>query len=300
MTEQAPIESLLTPFMLEGGHVRGRMVYLSDVADVILSRYEYPKAVVKLLGELIVVASMLSSNLKQNGVFTIQIRGNGLIPLIVVDAVYGGALRGYAEVNEAAAEKISEMKNPTPRAMVGEDSYLAITLDAGEDMQRYQGIVALEGDSVAEAFMEYFTRSEQLDVQLQLAVSETAPWSAAGIIVERMPTGSDDAVETNLEAWRYASALMGTVKGDELLDPLLDAQAMLFRLFHEEGVRVYAPHLLSVGCRCSRQRIHSLLLSMNITDRADMILDGKASVHCQFCNKSELFTPAELGLAGQQ
>jgi len=300
MTEQALIESLLTPFMLEGGHVRGRMVYLSDVADTILSRYDYPKAVVKLLGELIVVASMLSSNLKQNGVFTIQIRGNGLIPLIVVDAVYSGAVRGYAEVNDAAAEKIREMKKPTPRDMVGQDSYLAITLDAGEDMQRYQGIVALEGDTVADAFMEYFTRSEQLDVQLQLVVSEQAPWVAAGMIVERMPTGSDEAAEANMEAWRYASALMGTVKGDELLDPLLDAQAMLFRLFHEEGVRVYPAHPLSVGCRCSRQRIHDLLMSMNITDRADMILDGKASVHCQFCNKSELFIPAELGLPTAQ
>ena len=300
MTTQAPIESLLTPFMLEGGHVRGRMVYLSDVADTILSRYEYPTPVVKLLGELIVVASMLSSNLKQNGVFTIQIRGNGLIPLIVVDAVYGGAIRGYAEVSDAAGTKIRKLKNPTPRELVGQDSYLAITLDAGEDMQRYQGIVALEGDTVAEALTEYFTRSEQLDVQLQLAVSEQAPWSAAGIIVERMPNGGDEAAEANLEAWRYASALMGTVKGDELLDPLLDAPALLFRLFHEEGVRVFPSHLLSVGCRCSRQRIQSLLMSMDITDRADMILDGTASVHCQFCNKSELFTPEDLGLPVSQ
>ena len=300
MNIQAPIESLLTPFMLEGGHVRGRMVYLSDVADIILSRYDYPTPVVKLLGELIVVASMLSSNLKQNGVFTIQIRGNGLIPLIVVDAVYGGAIRGYAEVKDDAAKKISKMKNPTPRDLVGQDSYLAITLDAGEDMQRYQGIVALEGETVAEALMEYFTRSEQLDVQLQLAVSDQAPWSAAGIIVERMPTSGDETVEANLEAWRYASALMGTVKADELLDPLLDAQAMLFRLFHEEGVRVYPPHQLSVGCRCSRQRIYALLMSMDMNDRADMIDGGKASVHCQFCNKSELFTPEDLGLPAKQ
>ena len=292
------MESLLTPFMLEGGHVRGRIVYLGQVADTILSRYEYPPAVVKLLGELIVVASMLSSNLKQNGVFTIQIRGNGLIPLIVVDAVYGGAIRGYAEVSAEAGEKINALNDPSPRELVGQDSYLAITLDAGDDMQRYQGIVALEGDSVADALMEYFTRSEQLDVQLQLAVSETAPWAAAGIIVERMPTAGDETVETNLESWRYASALMGTVKADELLDPLLDAPSMLYRLFHEEGVRVYPAHELSVGCRCSRQRIHALLISMAINDRADMILDGKASVHCQFCNKSELFTPAELGLGG--
>jgi molecular chaperone Hsp33 len=282
--------------MLEAGHVRGRVVRMGSVANTILARYDYPPAVVKLLGELVVMAAMLSSNLKQDGVFTIQVRGKGLIPLIVVDAVYGGDIRGYAEVSDEAAQAIHALDNPTPRAMVGEDGYLAITLDAGADMQRYQGIVALEGESIAEALTNYFTLSQQLDVQMQFAVSAVAPWVASGIMIERMPEASATAGEENLEAWRYAQAITGTIKAEELLDPLLDAPALLYRLFHEEGVRVYPAHALSVGCRCSRERITQLLLSMSATDRADMVVDGVASVHCQFCNKAELFTPSELGL----
>jgi molecular chaperone Hsp33 len=297
MTIEAPIENLLTPFMLEGGHVRGRIVRMGEVANTILGRYDYPPPVVKLLGELVAMAAMLSASLKQEGVFTIQIRGKGLIPLIVVDAVYGGAIRGYAEVSPEAAEAIRALDNPTPRAMVGEDGYLAITLDPGAEMQRYQGIVALEGDSIAEALTHYFTLSQQLDVQVQLAVSETAPWFAAGAMIERMPEASTSAGEENLEAWRYAQAITGTIKADELLDPLLDAPALLYRLFHEEGVRVYPAHPLTVGCRCSRARIEQMLLGMSALDRADMIVDGVASVHCQFCNKAELFTPSELGLS---
>lgn len=297
MTVESPIENLLTPFMLEAGHVRGRIVRMGEVANTILARYDYPRPVVKLLGELVVMAAMLSSNLKQEGVFTIQIRGKGLIPLIVVDAVYGGAVRGYAEVSPESAEAINALTNPTPRDMVGQDGYLAITLDAGADMQRYQGIVALEGNSIAEALTHYFTLSQQLDVQVHLAVSESAPWFAAGLMIERMPEASPTSGEENLEAWRYAQAIAGTIKAEELLNPLLDAPALLYRLFHEEGVRVYPAHPLSVGCRCSRERIEAMLMSMSAVDRADMVVDGAASVHCQFCNKAELFTPSELGLS---
>lgn len=296
MSELIDTENLLTPFMLEGRHVRGRIVRLGDVAGTILSRYDYPPQVVRLLGELLVMAAMLSGNLKQEGIFTIQIRGKGLIPLIVVDAVYGGALRGYAELSDEAAAEIRAMKEYSPRAMVGEDAYLAITLDPGAGMQRYQGIVALEGDSVEEALVNYFTHSEQLEVQLHFAVSETAPYRAAGMMIERLPeqAGKADAGD---ESWRYARAVMGTVNADELLDPLLDAPGLLYRLFHEEGVWVHAGTALSVGCRCSRGKIEKLLLSMDAADRADMIVDGAASVHCQFCNKTEKFTPNQLGIA---
>lgn len=301
MSETTVIENLLTPFMLEGGHVRGRVVRLGNVANTILSRYDYPPAVVRMLGELVVIAGMLSSNLKHEGIFTIQMRGKGLIPLVVVDAVYGGAIRGYADISPEAANEIAALgKDATPRAMLGEGAYLAITFDPGEQMQRYQGVVELVGDTIADALMHYFTLSEQLDVELRLSVSDTAPWAASGIIVERMPEASSEASEENQEAWRYAQALMATVKADELLDPLLDAPALLYRLFHEGGVRVYDHHTLSVGCRCSRERISNLLLSMSEIDRADMVVDGVANVHCQFCNKSELFTPEDLGLGGVQ
>lgn len=291
------MEDLLTPFMLESAQVRGRVVRLGEVAGTILARYDYPTPVVRLLGELLVMAAMLSANLKQEGIFTIQIRGKGLVPLVVVDAVYGGSLRGYAEVPPEAEAEIRALTDYSPRALVGEGAYLAITLDPGAGMQRYQGIVGLEGDSVAEALMHYFMHSEQLDVEVKLAVRDTPPFVAAGMLIERLPEAAAEASEANQEAWRYAKAMAATVKSDELLDPLLDAPALLYRLFHEEGVRVYTPQALGVGCRCSRQRIHDLLMSMPVADRADTIVDGYASVHCQFCNKSERFAPAQLGLS---
>ncbi|MDX2094897.1 MAG: Hsp33 family molecular chaperone HslO [Alphaproteobacteria bacterium] len=300
MSHAVMIADLLTPFMIEGAQVRGRVARLGGVASTILARYDYPPPVVQMLGELLAVAAMLSSSLKPEGILTIQIRGKGLVPLVVVDAVYGGAMRGYAEVSDEAAVAIAALAAPTPRALVGEGAYLAITFDPGAGMQRYQGIVELNGDSIAEAFGHYFTLSEQLDVELRLAVSVQAPWSAAGIMVERMPEAGEAATEENLEAWRYAKALLATVTDEELLDPLLDAPALLYRLFHEAGVRVYEPHALHVGCRCSRERIAAMLMGMPLADRADMIVEGAASVHCQFCNKAERFTPTELGLADRQ
>jgi molecular chaperone Hsp33 len=300
MSHNAVISNLLTPYMLENGHVRGRVVRLGDVAATILSRYDYPAPVRRMLGELLVVAGMLSSNLKHEGIFTIQVRGNGLVPLVVVDAVYGGAIRGYADVSPEAAVAIAALDDTSPRALVGEGAYLAITFDPGADMQRYQGIVELTGDSIAQALGHYFHLSEQLDVEVCLAVSDAAPWAAAGMLVERMPEATPEVAEENMDAWRYAKALLATVKREELLDPLLDAPALLYRLFHEGGVRVYETHTLSVGCRCSRERITNLLLSMPLVDRADMIVGGVASVHCQFCNKAEIFTPAELGLGEMQ
>ena len=291
----------LTPFMLEGGSVRGRVARLSDAANTILARYDYPPHVAQLLGELLVVAALLSANLKQAGIFTLQIRGKGLVPLVVVDAVFGGLLRGFAEVSAEAAATINAMQGGySPRALVGEDAYLAITFDPGEDMQRYQGIVALEGDSIADALMNYFTHSEQLEVEVRLTVAKNSVWGAGGMMIERMPDVHRLATEESDEAWRYARAMFATIQDHEMLDPLLDAPNMLYRLFHEAGVRVYPAHALSVGCRCSRERIYNLLMSMSLADRADMVVQGKIDVHCQFCNMSQMFFPQDVGLASRQ
>ena len=293
MTVQLPLFDTLTPFMLEGGAVRGRVVRLGAVAETILARHTYPDHVARLLSELLLAAAMLSANLKSEGIFTIQVRGNGLVPLVVVDAVFGGQLRGYADVRAEAVDDINALAHYSPKTLVGEGAYLAITLDSGES-GRYQGIVALEGDSVADALTAYFTNSEQLDVRVQLALSHEGSWRAAGFMIERMPDSKDPVADA--ESWRYARAVAATVTNDELLDPLLDAPALLYRLFHEQGVWVYDPHSFSVGCRCSRERILGILTGMSELDRADMVVDGKVDVHCQFCNKSEVFTPQDIGL----
>lgn len=298
MTNPLPLFDVLTPFMLEGGYVRGRLVRLGAVADTILGRYDYPPHVARMLGELLLAASMLSANLKQQGIFTIQVRGNGLVPLMVVDAVYGGNLRGFADVRPENRDAINALETYSPRALVGEGAYLAITLDAGENMERYQGIVALEGDSIAEALMAYFTNSEQLAVQVKLTVTKDEHWRAGGVMIERLPSAEDDVNAEN--SWEYARAVTATVTNEELIDPLLDAPELLYRLFHEEGVWVYDPHFFAVGCRCSRERIINILSGMSLTDRAEMVVDGQIDVHCQFCNKSEVFTPEDIGLPRAQ
>jgi len=208
--------------------------------------------------------------------------------------VHGGQLRGFADVRPGSVEVINAMPDYSPRALLGEGAYLAITLDAGAN-QRYQGIVALDSDSVEDALTSYFTNSEQLQVYVQLAMSREQNWRAAGLMIERMPDATTDKDAAD-EAWAYARAIAETVTNAELLDPLLDAPELLYRLFHEQGVWVYDPHMFSLGCRCSRTRILNILMGMALTDRADMVVDGQVSVHCQFCNKSEVFLPAEIGL----
>lgn len=303
-----PIETdRLQPFTLEGAAVRGRLVRLGVVVDTILSRHAYPDALSKLLGEVLVVASMLSANLKQQGIFTLQLRGNGLVPLLVADAVYGGELRGYAQLSEGAEASIADLTDPTPRDLLGEESYFAITFDPGQGMQRYQGVVALEGNSLGEALQAYFTQSQQLEVWFALACNRLGPeqaWTAGGLMIERVAeTGGirkEEGVDTQGEAWRTALALSNTVQQAEMLDPHLPLEDLLFRLYHEADAHITPAQPLSTGCRCSRQRIYDMLMSMPLKDRADMVVDGHASVTCQFCNQTERFTPEELGMASIQ
>ena len=301
LMDSIPDLDYVISFLREAEGARGRLVRLNAVADTILSRYPYPEPVARLLGELLLVAAMLGANLKQEGIFTIQLRGQGRVPLLVVDAAYGGQLRGFADIAEGAS---FDKPSYSPAELVGKDSYLAITFDPGEGLQRYQGVVALEGDSIIDALVNYFTYSQQLDVLFKLALEKRASgWVAGGFMLERMPGEGGTAAPTGDEAeegWRSSLALAGTLKEEELLDPLLDGNALLYRLFHEDGVRVYPPRALTTGCRCSRARIHDLLLSMPIEDRADMVVDGSISVHCQFCNTTEKFAPDEVGLQGMQ
>lgn len=300
---------LLQPFTLEGAAVRGRLVRLGIVVDTILSRHAYPPLLSRMLGELLVVASMLSSNLKQEGILTIQLRGNGVVPLLVVDAVQGGELRGYAQLPGGTMEALLTLpERTTPRTLFGEDSYLAITFDPGRGMQRYQGVVALEGETISEALAAYFTQSQQLDVWFGLACdylpgqsAGEGGWAAGGLMIERVAdAGGTSPQAASPEAWRTALALANTIKPTELLDPHLPLEELLFRLFHDNDARITPAQPLSVGCRCSRTRIHEVLMSMPAEERMEMLLDGAVSVTCQFCNQTEHFMPTDIGLSPRQ
>ena len=289
--------------MLTQGAVRGRIARLIETSGTIIGRHDYPDAVSHLLAELLALAAMLSSQLKTDGIVTIQLRGNGPVSLVVVDAVVGGELRGYADFDPENKAALAEMPaKASPRSLVGDDSYMAITLDQGEAGQRYQGVVALEGNSLGDALESYFANSQQLEMRCQLAAgkSESGKWHAGAMLVERLAYEGGEgqpSEDMHAESWRYAQASAQTLSSAELLEVSAPVEDILFRLFHEEGVEVYEETPLRVGCRCSRERMLHVLQSMADDDKTEMIVDGVVGVHCQFCNIEQTFTPEEIGVA---
>lgn len=296
---------ILQPFFLENGCARGRILRLGAVVDTILSRHAYPEPVSQLLAEMLCVAALLSSNLKDQGVITIQARGNGVVPMMVVDATYGGALRGYAQVPDTSLAALQMLASHVPpKSLLGEESYLAITYDAGIGIERYQGVVAFEGNNLSEALRAYFLQSQQLDMLIQLYAARAGDnasinaWVAGAILMERMAPGGGNKLhvptQSHQEDWSAAQAYFMTLHKQELLDVDLSLPELLYRLFHEPGVRITTEQPLSQQCRCSRERVHALLLSLPVEDRLAMLVDGVATVTCQFCNQSEYYTDIEL------
>ncbi len=303
-------EDMLQPFMLHQSSLRGRMVRLCPSIDTILTRHDNPAPVNRLLGELLTLAAMLSANLPEDGILTMQAKGSGPVAFLVVDAVYGGGLRGYASLTEDGAARLAalEEKNAplTLSDLMGE-GYLAITLDMGYG-DPYQGIVPLEGANLSEAVAHYFTQSQQLDVMFHLSIDRRMDtdggkhWAAGGIMLERIPTeggksapmGRDEDVEDTIRGWSYNALLVDTATRDELLDPHLAPSALLYRLFNEGGVWIHEPKSISAHCRCSRQKIAGVLTSLGANALEDMAIDGNISVTCQFCNKEEVFALTEI------
>lgn len=308
-------EDIIQPFILHQSSVRGRMVRLCPSIHTILSRHPYHPVVKHLLGEMLTIAAMLASNLKDNGILTIQAKGNGPVDLIVVDAVSGGGLRGYARTSEdanAKLDKLLEQAEQLPLNEIMGEGYLAITLDLGFG-DPYQGIVPLEGETLQEAVAHYFSQSQQIDVMFHLAVNErTAPqgesnWAAGGIMLERMPeeggltkdppTTFADATPTldNIKGWDYNALLVDTATEEELLDPHLAPSALLYRLFNEGGVWVHETKPVYAECRCSREKIENILSRMDYESLVEMMQDdGYVGMTCQFCNKEERFSADEL------
>lgn len=291
------------PFLIDESHVRGNFIRLGEAVDTILRRHNYPKVISKLLGEQIVLACMLSGKLKERGALTMQVKGSGEGPVnfTVVDITASGDVRGYAELADDAVGKLAKI-NPqeyTLQDLVGHKGYLAITISAGKASQQYQGIVSLVGDSLTDVISEYFGQSEQIGVSIKVAVGhspkkKSQQWYASGMMVQRVPAEggkkrSKKEIQEEEENWNRATILMGTVKDEELLNPELPAQTLLQRLFNEDGVWVYEPKRIAVGCRCSRERVEETLAKFPPEDIDDMVLDGVISVNCQFCNKTEIF-----------
>jgi len=314
--EAAGVDSV-RPFAVEGLDVRGRAVALGPVVESILARHDYPEPVSRLLAEAMVLTSLLGTSLKFQGRFTLQTQTDGPVSMLVVDFSSPDALRAYASFDAARVAEAVAAGNSTPEALLGH-GHLALTIDQGKHMQRYQGLVELDGISLEEVARRYFARSEQIPTEVRLAVGElftrqagegpSHGWSAGGVLVqflpeapERMrsgdlhpgdaPEGAEMQVLQEDDAWVEAKALVETVKDIELTDPEISVERLLFRLFHERGVRLFDPQPIADRCQCSREKVSGVLSNFSADDLSDMIVDGKIVVTCEFCSTRYEFEP---------
>jgi molecular chaperone Hsp33 len=272
------------PFYLPNQPVRGRLIRLGALANTLLTRHDHAPPVRALLGQALALAAALATALKFSGSFSLQAKGNGPVSMLLADCTDIGALRGYARVNPEAVLA----PDASARDLLGE-GYLAFTVDQGPDREPSQGIVALEGDSLAAWAEYYFATSEQLPCKIYLAAAETpAGWRASALVIERIAGAGgiapDVSEDEQAEAWRTAVILADTVTATELLDDTITPERLLYRLFHGEGVAVDRPQVLAYGCRCSRARLGAILEGFPQDDLDHMSIDGDIVMTCEFCN----------------
>ncbi len=288
----------ITPFHLPGRPVRGRLVRLGALADALLGRHDNHPAVTRLAGEALALAAALAAALKFRGSFSLQAKGDGAVPMLLADCTESGALRGYARAEPGKLAALLEME-PAPRAaaLLGK-GYLAFTVDQGPDRERHQGIVAIEGNDLADMALHYFETSEQLQCALRLACRQTETgWRAAALILERVASeGGIDGTSSpeDDEAWLAATTLAATATDAELLDDNLPSEQLIWRLFSAEGVAADRPRALAYGCRCSRSRLSDILEGFVPEDLDDMAISGAIVMTCEFCNLDFRFDRAEV------
>ena len=283
---------MVQPFLLESSGIRGDLVRLGAVAEHIVTRHAYPGPLAALLVEMLTLTAMLSSMMKYDGVFSLQTSSDGPVRLMVSDMTSNGHLRGYAGFDATRLTAAA----PGVAALLGQ-GHLAYTVDQGPDMERYQGIVALSGATLADCLQHYFLQSEQIQAGLMVVSGNAGgSWRAAGLILQRLPeeavraavAGPDD------DAWRRAMVLQASCTEAELLDPGLPVNTLLYRLFHEEGVRAFRRRPLVARCRCARTRLEETLRSLPRVEIEDLKVDGEVIVTCEYCNRRYHFDNAAL------
>lgn len=295
------LDDLIVPFQVANTGVRGRVVRLAGSIDDMLNRHGFSDPVSELLGEAVALVAMMGASLKFNGKIIFQAQGEGPVPLIVADYTAGGALRATAKAPPATE---SANLDRGTAALIGKGA-IAITIDQGADMERYQGVTPIEGDTLADAAVAYFKQSEQIPTVIKLSVGRIATpgagevWRAGGIMAQFVPGdgGVRERGEAELlsgedrEVWERAAAFVETTQSDELLDPSISTETLLYRLFHEDGVRVYDPSPVRHDCSCSGDKIAAVLERYSPDDLQEMVENDAITVTCEFCRKPYRFTP---------
>jgi molecular chaperone Hsp33 len=316
---QTSADDTALPFEVAALDLRGRVVRLGPAVDAILQRHAYPAPVAKLLGEAIVLTALLGSALKFEGRFILQTKSDGPVGMLVVDYTTPGKVRACARFDAERVAAAMASGDAKPGALLG-SGHLAMTIDQGPDMSRYQGLVALEGQDLEHVAHEYFLRSEQIPTRVRLAVGEELSagaggarhrWRAGGLLLQFLPKAPERARQPDLDpgdapegttshavaeddAWVEGRSLVATVEDLELLDPDISAERLVFRLFHERGVRVFRDIVLQAECSCSREGVSNMLTSFSQDDRDHMVENGVITVTCEFCSASYAFEPAAV------
>jgi molecular chaperone Hsp33 len=311
-------DDAVLPFAVEGLDVRGRVARLGSSIDTIISRHNYPDAVARVIGEAAALTVLLGSSLKFEGRFQLQTKSDGPIEMVVVDYDAPDRVRAYARFDR---ERLETVGSGAPRAadLLG-DGFLAMTIDQGSERSRYQGVVPLEGRGLEEAAHRYFRQSEQIPTRVRLAVAEQfeggrRAYRAGGLLVQFLPNSPErmrladlppgdvpegHAANENREpaeddAWVEAKSLVDTVEDHELIDPGVSSERLLYRLFHERGVRVFGPQEMREACRCSHERIMAMMRRFSPEDRRDMVGDnGRIGITCEFCSRVYDLDAAEV------
>ena len=313
------LDDHVLPFAVDPLDVRGRIVRLGPSIGRILERHAYPAPIARLVGEATALTALLGSSLKLDGRFQLQTRTDGPLDMLVVDFDAPDRLRAFARFDEKRLQEALDLGLGAPEQILGR-GHLALTIDRGPDTAQYQGVTPLEGQGFEQAAHHYFQQSEQIPTFVRLAVAEEVTpegrtWRAGGLLVQFMPQSAErqrkadlppgdapgEVVTTDFiedDAWAEAKALAGTIEDHELIDPALSSERLLYRLFHERGVRVFDAQPLRDACRCSHERVAAMLRGFSAQDRADMVgEDGKIGVTCEFCSVKREFDPCEFETA---
>lgn len=321
IAETAALDDRVVPFTVPDLDVRGRVVRLGASLDTVLERHGYPEPVSRVLGEAAALTVLLGTALKFEGRFQLQTKSDGPISMLVVDFNAPDNYRAVAHFDQERLEQAIAAGETSTGELLGE-GHLGMTVDQGTQATRYQGVVTLARQSLEEAAHQYFRQSEQIPSRIRLGVGSVVNgtgrhWRAGGLIVQFMPHSPDRLRAADLhpgdapeghdiltsndpdgisdDAWAEARSLVETVEDHELLDPMLESERLLYRLFHERGARVFEPVLVHEECRCSRERVLGMLRGFTAEDRRAMIADdGTLGVTCEFCSRRYTFEPAEV------
>ena len=306
-------DDIVTPYTVESLSTRGRIVRLGPALDALLKRLGYPDAIGRVVGEAATLAVLLGSTLKLDGRFQLQTKTDGVINMLVVDFDSPSNIRALARFDEKALA--AHVQTSSQADLLG-SGHMAFTIDAGSLASRYQGVIALEGQGLEQAAHSYFERSEQIPTLVRLAVGQNVTpngpeWRAGGLLAQFLPESEDrrrradfdpgDAPEGAVrdetpedDVWVEAQSRAGTTEDHELIDPTLSSERLLYRLFHDRGVRVFEPTELREACRCSADKIDAMLQSFSAEERTAMVGDdGKIGVTCEFCSVKRVFDPAD-------